>query len=237
MKWRPMVWMLVSLCLLTGCASLLERTYSKVEPHSSRFWESEAADTLRAENYQDIVNDLLILIGQHTESASLRLYNFEDDLAAAAAMEQAAAETQQETPLGAYAVEYMTSAGQSRRGYYEATVKISYRRTAEQVQSLVNATSPEAVYSLLDAALDEGRTELAIRVSYWGTDGRERVEAAVEQLRKERGLEETPTWQVNYYPDSGQVGLVEFLMDSETTAAMAAPPPKDQAGETGDAER
>ena len=233
MKWRPMVWMLVSLCLLTGCASLLERTYSKVEPHSSRFWESEAADTLRAENYQDIVNDLL---GQHTESASLRLYNFEDDLAAAAAMEQAAAETQQETPLGAYAVEYMTSAGQSRRGYYEATVKISYRRTAEQVQSLVNATSPEAVYSLLDAALDEGRTELAIRVSYWGTDGRERVEAAVEQLRKERGLEETPTWQVNYYPDSGQVGLVEFLMDSETTAAMAAPPPKDQAGETGDAE-
>ena len=93
MKWRPMVWMLVSLCLLTGCASLLERTYSKVEPHSSRFWESEAADTLRAENYQDIVNDLLILIGQHTESASLRLYNFEDDLAAAAAMEQAAAET------------------------------------------------------------------------------------------------------------------------------------------------
>ena len=236
MKWRPMVWMLVSLCLLTGCASLLERTYSKVEPHSSRFWEREAADTLRAENYQDIVNDLLILIGQHTESASLRLYNFEDDLAAAAAMEQAAAETQQETPLGAYAVEYMTSAGQSRRGYYEATVKISYRRTAEQVQSLVNATSPEAVYSLLDAALDEGRTELAIRVSYWGTDGRERVEAAVEQLRKERGLEETPTWQVNYYPDSGQVGLVEFLMDSETTAAMAAPPPKDQAGETGDAE-
>ena len=236
MKWRPMVWMLVSLCLLTGCASLLERTYSKVEPHSSRFWESEAAATLRAENYQDIVNDLLILIGQHTESASLRLYNFEDDLAAAAAMEQAAAETQQETPLGAYAVEYMTSAGQSRRGYYEATVKISYRRTAEQVQSLVNATSPEAVYSLLDAALDEGRTELAIRVSYWGTDGRERVEAAVEQLRKERGLEETPTWQVNYYPDSGQVGLVEFLMDSETTAAMAAPPPKDQAGETGDAE-
>ena len=188
MKWRPMVWMLVSLCLLTGCASLLERTYSKVEPHSSRFWESEAADTLRAENYQDIVNDLLILIGQHTESASLRLYNFEDDLAAAAAMEQAAAETQQETPLGAYAVEYMTSAGQSRRGYYEATVKISYRRTAEQVQSLVNATSPEAVYSLLDAALDEGRTELAIRVSYWGTDGRERTPARVPPTRRGQAI-------------------------------------------------
>ena len=62
-------------CLaLTGCSALLEREYATVEPHSSKFWESEAAGTLRAENYQDIVNDLLILIGQHTESAAVRLY-------------------------------------------------------------------------------------------------------------------------------------------------------------------
>ncbi len=47
------------------CA-LLERSYSTAEPHSSKYWESEAAGTLRAENNQDIVNDLLILIGQHT---------------------------------------------------------------------------------------------------------------------------------------------------------------------------
>ena len=54
---------LCALLLLTGCASLLERQYSTVEPHSSKFWESEAADTLRAENHQDLVNDLLLLIG------------------------------------------------------------------------------------------------------------------------------------------------------------------------------
>ena len=49
----------LALMFLTGCASILEREYSTVEPHSSKFWESEAADTLRAENYQDLVNDLL----------------------------------------------------------------------------------------------------------------------------------------------------------------------------------
>jgi len=54
---------LLCACLtLTGCGALLEREYVTVEPHSSKFWESEAAGTLRAENYQDIVNDLLILI-------------------------------------------------------------------------------------------------------------------------------------------------------------------------------
>ena len=57
----------LALCLLTGCSALLERTYSTAEPHSSKFWESEAAGTLRAENHQDVVNDLLLLVGQHRE--------------------------------------------------------------------------------------------------------------------------------------------------------------------------
>ena len=70
MKLRALV-LALAVCLLTGCDSLLERSYSTSEPHSSKFWESEAAGTLRAENYQDVVNDLLILVGQHTESATL----------------------------------------------------------------------------------------------------------------------------------------------------------------------
>ena len=49
MKKRCLAVLMLALCLLTGCASLLEREYSTAEPHSSKFWESEAADTLRAE--------------------------------------------------------------------------------------------------------------------------------------------------------------------------------------------
>ena len=79
MKLRHLTLLLCVSLSLTGCSALLERNYATVEPHSSKFWESEAAGTLRAENYQDIVNDLLILIGQHTESATVRLYNYEDD--------------------------------------------------------------------------------------------------------------------------------------------------------------
>ena len=203
----------LAMVFLTGCASLLEREYSTVEPHSSKFWESEAADTLRAENYQDIVNDLLILIGQHKESATVRLYNIEEDLTVADTMERAAMEVQQETPLGAYAVEFITSSSQPQRGYYEVSIQIGYRRTVEQVQGVVNATSPEAVYSLLESALDAGRTELAVRISYWGSDGQEKVDDAVARLREERALVETPVWQVNNYPASGPVGLVEFLLE------------------------
>ena len=204
---------LLSLCLLTGCASLLEREYSTVEPHSSKFWESEAAGTLRAENYQDIVNDLLLAIGQHRESVTLRLYDFVDDLTVAETLEQAATELLQETPMGAYAVEYITSSRQSQRGYYEVSVQISYRRTAEQIQNVVNATSTEALYSLLEAALDEEQTELAVRIGYWGENSRTRVEEIVSQVREERGMTEDPAWLVVYYPAEEPVGLIEFLLD------------------------
>ena len=204
-----------AICVLcSGCAPLLERTYSTSEPHSSKFWESEAAGTLRAESYQDIVNDLLLLIGQHREAATLRLYDFEDDLSVADALERAAAEVQQETPMGSYAVEYITSTSQSQRAYYEVAVQISYRRTLEQIQSVVNATSPEALYSLLDSALNDGKSELAVRLGYWGEDGQSKVGDSMAQLREERGMtEEDLPWVVCCYPSAEDVGLIEFLLD------------------------
>ena len=205
--------LLLAALLLTGCSPLLEREYSTTEPHSSKFWESEAAGTLRAENYQDIVNDLLLLIGQQTEAATVRLYNFEDDLSVADTLERAAVEIQEQTPLGAYAVSYITTSSQSQRGYYEIAVKIGYRRSAEQIQSVVNATRPEAVSSLLESALEDGRTELAVRIGYWGQDGQSGIESAVAQVREEHGLTEETPWVVNYYPAEGPVGLVEFLLE------------------------
>ena len=220
----PMDPMLASICggammgaglalgLLTGCASLLERSYTTSEPHSSKFWESEAAATLRAENRQDMVNDLLILIGQHTETASLRLYNFPDEQTALEELEKAAQEVQQETPLGAYAVEYITYISQPQRSCFEADLQIGYRRTAEQMQTIVSASSVSALGDLLEAALDGGRTELVVRMGYWQADSREKVAQEVQQVRQERGTREEAVWIVHYYPETDPVGIIEFLL-------------------------
>lgn len=210
---------LLSLFLLTGCSALLEREYTSVEPHSNKFWESEAAGTLRAENYQDIVNDLLLLISQHTERATLRLYGFEDDIVVAEMLDQAISEVQQETPMGAYAAEFITASRQVQQGHTDITVNIGYRRSAAQIQAVVNATSTEALYSLLTAALNEGRSELTVRISYWRADDVRLVEDIMRRLRETRNLANTPPWTVNYYPAGGPVGLIEFLL-----TPPAAPP-------------
>ena len=184
-----------------------------VEAHSRKYWESEAETTLRADNYQDMVNDLLILVGQHTESAVIRLYEYNDDMTVAETLDAAATEVQQETAMGSYAVEYITASSQALRGYYEISVSIRYRRTAQQVQAVVNATSVAALPELLTAALDEGKTELAVRMGYF-QDQQPEVEAMVAQIRKEQGLAETPAWTVSYYPSPENVGLIEFLWGS-----------------------
>ena len=219
---------LLALLLLTGCAPLLEREYSVSEPHSSKFWESEASGTLRAETYQDIVNDLLLVIAQHTDAAVMRLYNYEDDVTVADTLERATVEIQEQTPLGAYAVAYITSTIQSQRGYYEISFQIGYRRTEEQMQAVVNATRPEAVSSLLESALNDGKTELAVRIGYWGQNGQSAIESAVAQVREERDLTEDTPWVVNTYPADGPVGLVEFLLEpteEELAASMQAEEP------------
>ena len=242
--------LLAACLLLTGCAPLLERSYSTSEPHSSKYWESEAADTLRAENDQDIVNDLLILIGQHTESATLRLYNFPDDQAVGEAMEKASLEVQQDTPLGAYAAEYITYVSQSQRSCYEVDVQIGYRRSEEQIQTIVNATSFTALKDLLEAALDGGRAELVVRIGYWQADGRDRVAQTLEALRQSRGIPEETVWIVRYYPQTDPVGIIEFRLkpteeeiaeeqaaqsaaEPEQTLAEEAPAAPDAGSETG----
>lgn len=219
--------LLAGCILLTGCASLLDREYGTVEAHSSKFWESEATGTLRAENYQDVVNDLMLLIGQHTEQAVIRLYSYDDGVTVADRLEKAAAEVQQETAMGSYALEYITSSSTAQRGYYELSVQLGYRRTAEQIAAIVNATSVSALQSLLETALDDGKTELTVRVGYWQTEDRATVEETVANLRTERKLAQTPDWDVSYYPAEGAVGLIEFNLapDSEDRPALkiAAP--------------
>ena len=211
----------LALGLLTGCASLLERSYTTSEPHSSKFWESEAAATLRAENRQDMVNDLLILIGQHTETASLRLYNFPDEQTALEELEKAAQEVQQETPLGAYAVEYLTyTVDETPRNYDAIQLTVGYRRTAAQVAGIVHITSTSALGDLLREAARNHAAELVVQVGYFDHQAEE-VRTQVTRIQAEVEPENKEPWTVNFYPDSGNAGIIEVLLSGAGSAEGA----------------
>lgn len=200
-----------ALCLLlTGCSNIvLERSYSSVSPHSATYWENEGTDTLRADSYQDLVNAVLLLLDEHGENGTIRVYG--DDLDAETMMQSACSEVQQETALGAYLLDYITYTGSQERGYYELSVHFGYRRTLAEQEGIINATSTEALPELLRIAAESNAKALTVRVGYFATD-RGGVEQMVREVQDDYPQMVKP-WQVLFYPDTENVGIVEILLE------------------------
>ena len=197
--------------LSTGCSSMLNRDYSSVTVHSATPTAEGDANTMRVQNYQELVNALIYLINQGEESGSIRYSGEEADFKQL--MDEACLEVKQEDPLGAYAVDYIKYSVISIVGSYEADVQITYRRTREQVASIVDATGAAAIRSELSRALSSFDTEVVLRISYFEED-----EAYIQQLVRQAYLSnpatalDFPDAQVAMYPESGQQRIVEVTL-------------------------
>ena len=210
MKKNIVFLLLCGALLLSGCG-LLRREYSRTEPHSATYYEGDRRDVLRAESYQDLVNDLLLLVAAHAEEGTVWYYAEEEtDLSREA--QRACAEVQQETPLGAYAVEYLTyTVDDSARNYTAIQLTIGYRRTPEQIASMVYTTSISALHDLLTSAARSGSGELVVQVGYFDHQ-EEQVRAIVDQVQAMEAPEEKEPWTVNFYPEGGDVGIIEIIL-------------------------
>lgn len=196
--------------LLSGC-SLLQREYSRTEPHSATYYEGNRRDVLRAEDHQDLVNDLLLLVGSREESGIVWLYDSAALPDPSQAAQAACNEVLQDTPLGAYALEYLTyTVDEGGRGYTQLRFTAGYRRTAGQLRAIVHATNTAALTDLLRSVAEKDEAELAVQVSSF--DGsRQSVLDSVAAVQKETGRDGEP-WQVHFYPDTDTWGIVEIIL-------------------------
>lgn len=206
---------LAAALLMSGCASLLEREYSVVEPHSRKYWESGTDDVLRAEDYQELVNDILTLVAAHTEESVIRIYMPEHtQMEIEELLERACREVQTETPAGAYAVEYLSYTLADGAASRDAALTIHYRRTAEQyagIVSVTSVTSAAAIEELIRSAVETGREELTLRVHYF-TAREAELQELVAALDGEYNGEAAGSWSAAFYPSGGERRIVEFLL-------------------------
>lgn len=209
MKKICMAVLLTAALTLTGCASILERDYESVKPHTSQYWEDATASVLRAEDYTSLVNGLLVLVSNQRDAGLVRLYGYADQTAVMRDMDRACAEVTMEDPLGAYLVDYMTYDCNEGTNCYEITVKLTYQKTPAQLRALVNATTAGAIPELLSEALGEGKTELAVKVGYMDRSADE-IEEAVAEIMNGTGRDEE-AWSVQYYPDAGEEGTARIV--------------------------
>ena len=139
----------------------------------------------------------------------MRIYSEEG---AAAMAEQACKEVQEETALCAYLLYYISYTDTQERAYYEMHVRLGYRRTAEEQAGIVTATSTEALPDLLRLTAREGSlSRIAVRFTYFTAD-RDGIRDMVRSVQKEVDPGFTEPWQVNFYPDTDDVGIVEVVL-------------------------
>lgn len=207
-KLSALALLMALLVTCTGC-SLLEREWYEVTPHSSAFYEGEGRDVLRADTYQDLVNDILLLVGNHSEEGTIWLYYAQEGLDAGEAAEKACREVEEDTPMGAYAVSYIQyTVDDTARNYSEIAVTIGYQRTEQQIVDVAHATNVAALEDLLTEAAQSGKAELAVQFSsYEGTA--QQVQQIVNRVQS---AQNSSGWTVNYYPNATNIGVVEILM-------------------------
>ena len=197
--------------LLSGCSSLLDRPYVMVEPHVERPVVAGDSSTIQVDTYSELVNAVLFFVSQGVTEGTVQLTDYRGDVEED--LNRACVEVAKDDPLGAYAVDFIKNSYTRVLTTYEATISITYRRTKEQMQSLVNVTSTSAIRKEVAEALAQFRPELVLRVGYFTGDGN-----GVAQLVRGAYYDAPvsamgmPECTVTLYPDTGTQRIVEILL-------------------------
>ena len=201
---------------LTGCGSMLERSYASVTPHTQFYDESAITSTLGAENYQGLVSALLHLVEEGEETGVIRLYQYSSVTGSTASdVDQACQEATREDPLGAYAVDYIRYDVQQTASYYEVDVSLTYRVAPEELSQVISVTASTAVAGELQDLLPHRPQKVIFRIGYFtAEDSAETLRQAVEEAYDAQTISLPPLEEitVNLYPDSGQQRVAEILL-------------------------
>ena len=204
---------------LTGCTSLLEREYFDISRYEPVSVGENSLSALRVETYQGLVNAILYLVSEGAEQGVLNLHNYNRDVADDLA--RACREVVQEDPLGAYAVDYIRHDFSRIVSYYEVNIYISYRRTPEQIDSIVRVTGSSAIRQALSQTLSTFSPETVLRVSYFSEDEDYILnlanQAYYDAPATAMGM---PEIAVSVYPATGYQKIVEVTLNYPDSPAV-----------------
>lgn len=219
---KRLIPLLILLLLLTGC-SLTPDEYLYVEPHVDSSVQDNSTDALTAENYLSLKNAILRLIRTGKTEGVIRVTNYDGDVEKD--LPEAAYAVSKQDPLGAYAVDYMTHSCTQIVSYYEIRINITFRRTAEEIAGILNASTQERLDIRLTEALQNYQDRLTVRISNY-RDQAETIPVFVADYctANPQIMMEQPTVSVSAYPESGNVRILEinfgYIHEPQVLAGM-----------------
>lgn len=202
---------LAALVSLSGCSAMLERSWQVVTDHPEHPATADDSGVLKAESYQDLVNDILYFVNQGAESGVIRLINYTRDVEAD--LNSACLEVARDAPIGAYAVDFIKYDYTPVVKYYEANITISYLRTQEQIRAIQNVTGTSAIRAELQEALLQFSPEAVLHIAYFNED-EDYIASLIRQAYYDTPAAAfgMPEYTISLYPESGTERIVEILL-------------------------
>ncbi|MBE6992926.1 MAG: hypothetical protein E7430_10240 [Ruminococcaceae bacterium] len=221
MKKAILAIMLLVSMMLGGCSVMLEKEYVVIEPHNEQYVEDDRTDVLTVENYAGLKNAILSLVESGLEYGVIRTNNYDGDVTEDLA--EASYEVARNDPLGAFAIDYLTHDYNRIVSYYELHIYITYRRTREDIDSIVRIGSDSDLKENITQLLQNFGTKAIYRFSYYDEKD---YDGLVEELCAEDPTMEfgNPQIAVSLYPESGVQRIVElevqYNRDEQTLTTM-----------------
>ena len=233
MKKRILTLLLAVAMLLSGCASLLERSYTVVEPYTDRYRDTTAEDTLRAENYQDLVNTLLMLVEQRAADGVIRYYG-KSEMDAYMSAVAARQEVLQETVLGSYLLQDLVLDFSGGEEHSTLSFTLSYREEAENPDNLMVLSDTQSLVDLLRVSVREEHSLLTAR--FFEETARADVESAVEsfwlELQQESAATESEPPTAEGPSTEPEIPATEPTLPEGETTTQPTPPEGETTTET-----
>lgn len=208
--------LLSGLLLLSGCSSMLERSYSSSASHME-YAVTEDSSSLRAETYQGLVSSIMYFVNEHSSQGSIRLYNYTGDVESDLA--NACDEVRQADPLGAFAVRTLTYEYTRILTYYEVDIRISYRRSAQAVADIQSVSGLSGLRHELSQTVAGLRGKTVVRASYFSGDAQLIEELFWLAYYGNPLSSQPPAITVALYPETGTQRIIEVNADWHTTSA------------------
>jgi len=186
----------------SGCAALLEDYLLEETPRvlspSERLPEET---TVEISNYGELKEEIMGLIMKHEGQGRMLVYTYDGDITMDVA--KARREIMYEDPVGSYAVSEIAGTATRIVTYSEVEVKITYKRTKQQVESIVNIGTDRSLLGAILRVLLDCEEEAVFRTSQQFAESTILVAVRDLYYKNPRGVVMMPVTGVGIFPRYG----------------------------------
>lgn len=210
---KKLLCMLLLCLFLSGCAIFETDTYVSVTPHDEGYDVAIDSNAVTVSNYLGLKNAITDMVEECVTDGVIHAINYGGDVTEDVA--DAVYEVWRRDPLGAFAVDYMTYDCSKIVNYYEIHIHSTFRRTAEEIQSVAFVSDEAALEQSIVEAMQSYDDVLRVRMNSELIPDFEALTANAFQSNPEFALE-FPKVSVTSYPESGSQRIYEVMFTYET---------------------